>query len=50
MAIKNPASPRRGWPYLVFICEKIINNYAVMKKSLKISFSLFKVFWTNKGT
>jgi hypothetical protein len=44
MASKNPAS--LCWPLAVFCLfgEKIKNNYMVMKKSLKFSFSLFRVF------
>jgi len=44
MASKNPAS--LCWPLAVFCLfgEKIRNNYMVMKKSLKFSFSLFRVF------
>jgi hypothetical protein len=44
IASKNPAS--LCWPLAVFCLfgEKIRNNYMVMKKSLKFSFSLFRVF------
>jgi hypothetical protein len=39
------------WPSAVFCLfgEKIGNNYILMKKSLKISFSLFKVFTEEVG-
>jgi hypothetical protein len=49
MASKNPAS--LCWPLAVFCLfgEKIRNNYMVMKKSLKFSFSLFKIFLVEWG-
>jgi len=44
IAVTNPAS--LCWPLTVFCLfdEKIRNDYMVMKKSLKFSFSLFRVF------
>jgi hypothetical protein len=49
IANKNPAS--LCWPLAVFCLfgEKIGNNYILMKKSLKISFPLFKVFTADMG-
>jgi hypothetical protein len=49
IASKNPAS--LCWPLAVFCLfgEKIGINYMLMKKSLKISFPLFKVFTADMG-